>query len=1027
MNGDPGNDLMFGDAGIDTMNGGSGFDTMRGGTEADLMHGDPDGDTMFGDSGADRIFGDGGADVIRGGIDADYVEGNDDGDTISGDAAADEIYGNAGNDAIRGNAGDDDVEGNDGDDTIGGDSGHDDILGGSGGGGAADGSDTITGNSGHDVIAGDNAALSRPGGTEPDGSVRRHVFLWDVGEDIGAADTISGDEGNDDIWGQAGGDTLHGNTGDDYLEGNAGDDVMFGDQAQDDLIGGTTQGGGATADGADEIHGGDSHDLIAGDNASISRGEWLRESFWVDVQDVVRRDVTLFDIATVEEDAPVGSAGGDRIFGDGGYDVVYGQGGDDEAHGGDGDDYVEGNAGGDMLDGDGGADDVMGGSPVAGRLDGGDTIHGGDSFDVIAGDNAVFTRPRDDNGLWIADTFAADAADVMRRDVTLLEVGQVAGGDDQLHGDGAFDRIFAQYGADLVHGGDGDDYAEGNEGADELHGDAGQDDLAGGGSAADGVIDADRRGDGLGDAADTIHGEDAGDVIAGDNARILRATPWATDPNTGDVVRDVLLFDVGQTDSGGADTAFGGGGHDLVFGQGNGPGVDDDGDGRVDEDPADGIDNDRDGRENPASNRGYDCADGRGDDADPDCLAHIDEDGRGDELHGGDGYDVIEGNHGSDLLFGDDGEDDVLGGSSAGDGHIGGGVAPTNLPDGHDVIRAGGEDDVVLADNGTIARGATWTMLTGVGGFDLPARVTTMATTPESVGAYGHDWVSGDDGHDDLYGQLGRDYLEGNTGEDAIVGDLGLITNNLLGDGLNDPAQFDRGIASRQPFLSAVVDRRGSLYRLVELYSFLTGQNGGEADVARGGEGHDSIHMGPGDDLASGGNGPDAVFGGDDADTLWGSGDDDHLYGGYGDDYLDVEPRPQMNSAPSDLPSWFEIGVGSYLGVDIVHGGWDRDALQANVGGPGPQPGDRLIDWVGAYDVFYVCPGAYGEGYITRANSPSVEEFLRALSSDDGALAPRTAGSSGYRELAYVLPNESRYNASPPHPDHPGHFTCGLS
>ena len=74
--------------------------------------------------------------------------------------------------------------------------------------------------------------------------------------------------------------------------------------------------------------------------------------------------------------------------------------------------------------------------------------------------------------------------------------------------------------------------------------------------------------------------------------------------------------------------------------------------------------------------------------------------------------------------------------------------------------------------------------------------------------------------------------------------------------------------------------------------------------------------------------------------------------------------------------------------------------------------------------MFYVCPGAYGEGTISRIGSPSLKLFLQDLSQADGALAPHTPGTSGFSELAYVFPRDRRENAKPPHPDHPGHFVC---
>ncbi len=411
-------------------------------------------------------------------------------------------------------------------------------------------------------------------------------------------------------------------------------------------------------------------------------------------------------------------------------------------------------------------------------------------------------------GLWQTDQNTQDVI----RNVTLYDVG-LAGAPvnatrssgDTISGGGEHDRIFGQGGNDTISGGADFDYIEGNHGADTLTGDAGEDDLIGGSSAADGVIDPDRTANNLLDGNDRISGDDGtsatagedGDVIAGDNARIARARAgnggWQVDPNTDDVRRAIVLFDVqtlGNTTSSevaGSDTLFGESGRDLLFGQGNtSPNADDDS--RVDEDPADGVDNDRDGRES-ATSTGYDCldgsdndGDGQADAADPSCAAAIDEDGGGDEIRGGAGPDYIEGNHGSDWLFGDEDEDDWLGGNSAGDGVIGGKVPPTNLRDAHDVLNGDDDDDTLLADNGAIVRETNaqgvWQTITGGNApFDLVKRVTTMAQTLEQTGAYGDDHLRGNAGHDDLYGQLGADLLEGNTGEDAIVGDLGRITN----------------------------------------------------------------------------------------------------------------------------------------------------------------------------------------------------------------------------------------------------------
>ena len=214
-------------------------------------------------------------------------------------------------------------------------------------------------------------------------------------------------------------------------------------------------------------------------------------------------------------------------------------------------------------------------------------------------------------------------------------------------------------------------------------------------------------------------------------------------------------------------------------------------------------------------------------------------------------------------------------------------------------------------------------------------------------------------------------------------------------------------------------------------------------DILLGGDDRDSLHGADGDDIVNGdgdsteldpstGVDPnpqtadvDKVFGGDGADVLWGGRGDDNLWGGYGDDHLDVRPRPASATTVADPPLWFTFGrFDFYQGLDLIYGGWDRDAMQANVAAPGPRLTDRLIDWAGGYNVFYVCPGAYGEGTITRQGNPQFQRWMEQVIDADGALESATTGTSGYREFAYVFPNQRGQNSHPPHPDHPGHFTC---
>jgi hypothetical protein len=98
--------------------------------------------------------------------------------------------------------------------------------------------------------------------------------------------------------------------------------------------------------------------------------------------------------------------------------------------------------------------------------------------------------------------------------------------------------------------------------------------------------------------------------------------------------------------------------------------------------------------------------------------------------------------------------------------------------------------------------------------------------------------------------------------------------------------------------------------------------------------------------------------------------------------------------------------------------------MQADVGGPGTQVGDRLIDWTGAYNIYFTCPGAYGEGVATRMLSPDMLLYLREQSEGDGAFQPITSNSSGFDELGLVYTGDVRFNSGKAYPGTPGHFVC---
>ena len=226
-----------------------------------------------------------------------------------------------------------------------------------------------------------------------------------------------------------------------------------------------------------------------------------------------------------------------------------------------------------------------------------------------------------------------------------------------------------------------------------------------------------------------------------------------------------------------------------------------------------------------------------------------------------------------------------------------------------------------------------------------------------------------------------------------------------------------------------MLKREVTLYAFNQIASPATAGIG--HDIALGGDGNDWIHTGPGEDLANGNAGDDRIFLGDNftattaearpasalllahdrVDAGWGGLGYDHVWGGYGADYSDVRPRkaaevPGLFPA-SDPETWFQIaGAGPTPGFpppaqqelsqnevnyahgndnfgdkDYHYGGWDQDTLQANIGDNGPHIGDRMLDWGGSYNGYYLCPSTYGDWVSTRAVAPG----LIALPAADGA------------------------------------------
>jgi Ca2+-binding RTX toxin-like protein len=1026
--GDDGADNVFGNAGNDQLFGGGGADDIEGNADSDTVYGGAandtilggtraaaladEGDTLYGDVGADRIIGDngdgmwphdlaatntahGGPDSIFGGDDDDVAFGGLDADAVNGGGQNDHLEGNHAKDVVHGDGGEDQVVGG----------GQEIATAGPPKGGRPDDDDQLFGDGGNDLLAGDNAILT-VGELVPTPLIADRGFVLGHGVQLldlhtSAAgtfgdDDIRGGAGNDVLLGQSGEDDLFGEAGDDYAEGNQGKDAIAGGDNEDDLVGGSSTEAGIASgqpDTDDVISGGADGDVVLGDNGLVLRSGTphpLTVGRGID-----SRSISLLDLG----DAPTaGTSGGDLVTGDGGNDVVLGQDGPDRLKGNADDDYLEGGQAADWLEGGAADDDLVGGGytthpanrsgdTAAGQVDVADVVFGGPGDDVATGDNAqvlrtgVRTKATDRIGTRQAGTR------MVARQVTLLDLTTTTGvytspsarpvyGADQVSGGDGVDVAWGQDGDDSMSGGAHDDYLQGNGGGDLLRGDA---ELTAGGHFAavppaviPGLPGA------AGDAAERLgvsapDGQD--DLIGGSAAAAFRD---GADKIQGDGESDVELGDNGslvRTLDGAVGSLV-----ERVYSE------------RY---PANAV---------PANATKMRTADGPPTASTRFCvpLPRVTCD--------------VAGTFGNDVMYGDAGDDGMWG------------------QDGDDTMRGGSD-------------------------------------------------------RDDMFGELGADVIFGDDGEDAILGDRGGVRNEYLNTDVNrvnvtlNPVPMEsysaRAAGRYDRRVDLLHDTNGNLWSGTSTSAAMPhpGLLEGGNDRIRGGAGDDQIHAGWGEDLANGDSGGDEVFGGDGADVLWGGkgcagaecvggdaayrgvGDKfvDHIFGGrggaseavgvLGSDILDWAPRPgacTANPWPLDLPNgtsqdpcaWFQMTSTDdgdvtnnqhHHGTDWIYGGWDRDVMQGDVAANGPNPGDRLMDWNGTYNLFTHCNAAYGGFNDIRQHSPSMNTFLQGLAYGAGAgrsLADlTTASTSAFRELALSYAEDTKQHAAgKAFPGTPGHF-----
>ncbi|MGH3049730.1 MAG: beta strand repeat-containing protein [Gaiellaceae bacterium] len=694
-----------------------------------------------------------------------------------------------------------------------------------------------------------------------------------------------GGAGNDTIIGSQTGDILAGGSGDDTIDGLRGNDLIYGDNGINvDVISRVLtvpSVNGSALPNADSLFAG--HDLISGDGpgsapdttaGATSSQDTIFGDLGTVTQDVQDQRYWYFDGAQyVEVDArPQRLQTTGRLM-----DLAT---------------TSPQNGVSDTISGDLGNDIILGGG-------GGDTISGNDGNDLAFGDFGSVDCVKHADGSCIAYVDGSLLPfDVPLNDHTFTWTSLTT-------------QQSANWGNDLISGGGGLDILVGGAGSDRISGDAGDDDLIGGntGLAIQGVPNSGGAGGynaGVdfsgGDVAygdvygftggfphaasggfdgghsacvaaayctygDYLDGGSGNDVVAGDNATILRtgstvgprfrvltgtdifdttdgsanvagqsfgalapcawvdgsgayamacqadSYQWQADP-LGAHARSITLYDQ-QTDVTGSLPAgtysdsdlAGGSGNDVLFGQGGNDWIQ--GDSSVIDDS------------------GHVTVDVQTRDTVTDPRTSV-EDLAG---PGADGADYVEGNAGNDVIYGDLGQDDLVGGSS----NMFSLTAANKRSDGSDTIEGGAGTRNGIDDQGDL-----------------------------SAAGHAHD-------------------------ADTILGDNGDIFRLVGADG-SAATDANGATKSADAFLTFNYDNYDTAETIVPrawtLLDYTYGTTPTIPPLVPDVGGADLLQGESGDDVILGETGDDVVFGGGQDDTLIGGNGSDRIYGGAGDDAI---------------------------------------------------------------------------------------------------------------------------------------------
>ncbi|WP_254277881.1 hypothetical protein [Halomonas sp. 3H] len=933
--GGDGNDIIYGGPGDDILKGGEGNDTIFGGKGFDILFGDGSAfgidDALADDS--DFDFDGNALRVIQWAFDGDYEHGNN---TLDGGTEDDLIFGGFGNSTINGGRGGDTIFGDGGrveytaeglairihslvdeaesdpvsgtNTLLGGGEGGNIIFGGAGvdtilGGGGPDlvfggeGDDVIDGGDGPDVLFGDSGLVAyRNFGGE---GVHRLIGDDELPDDIKALFDDSEDDSFDhnratidlilaqpsDINGD---DTIVGGAGDDIIIGGGGDDHLYGDWEvdPDNLPESAPQG----------------NDILIGDWGRIEFNE--------------RRVTTIRSLF-----ADDGEGGNDTLYGNGGNDVLIGGSGDDTLHGV--------NGGSLNASGDGYAPAVVKvitgfdqstGAPIYAEATG---------DDILVGDNALLTfAPA--VGLHEQGAALVTFGGYLTR-VETTDTRNATGGVDTLYGDLGSNVLIGGAKGDVIHGADGDDIIIGDNGVvtfgsqsvddksfvylDRVESVVTEDDDTDGFVGGIDII-LGFKGDDIilgGTAGDTIDGNEGDDILLGDNGLVELISSWEVNTDApgarlflAGVVERIVTTDT-ENASGGVDTLRGGEGNDILLGGAEGdvlygnldiPLTGDQvvGDNLILGDNGELVfDTGNPDWISLSLVRSLLGGDGV---ADPDLFV-----GGADEIHAGDGDDIvigglagdeIHGQAGDDVLLGDNGRVELVSAEALTPGpgvlpYLGGAVSRIVTTDtenasggsdliaggaGNDIILGGAEGDVLygnldgaLPDNQDVGNN----LILGDNGelrFDTsnPAHVYlefvqswlggtafdgTLLDKPADASDFvgGADLIYAGDGDDIVLGGLSGDEIHGQGGNDILLGDNGEL-DFVSGDSLNGEVEILGGVLTR---LETTDDH----------------EDEGGQDLVLAGDGDDIVLGGVLGDLLFGEEGDDIILG-DQGRLVWG-------------------------------------------------------------------------------------------------------------------------------------------------------------